>query len=137
MKLLAIWNARDALGRLSQLRKPPKLAYRLMKYERKFMKEYGLCEEQKNKLVYEAAGVEFGSPNVTLQPGTAEHMAFVLKFTEFLEQEAELEPVGIDMDALIEGLDAEKGNVLSEGDLELMEPFFQVKVADLKLVEKA
>jgi hypothetical protein len=64
-------------------------------------------------------------------------MAFVLKFTEFLEQEAELEPVGIDMDALIEGLDAEKGNVLSEGDLELMEPFFQVKVADLKLVEKA
>jgi hypothetical protein len=137
MKLLAIWNARDAFGRLSQLRKPPKLAYHLMKYERKFMVEYGHCEAQKNKCVYEAAGVEFGAPGVTLQPDTPEHMAFVLKFTEFLEQEAGLEPVGVDMDALIDGLDAEKGNVLCEGDIEVLEPFFQAKSADLKLVEKA
>lgn len=134
MKLVAVWNAREAFERLSALRKPPKLAYRLMKYERKFCAEVDTCETHRLKCVYEVSGAEPGTP-VNLEPGTPEFAAFLAKFNEFLQNESDLEPVGVSMDVLIDALDAEKGNVLSENDLALLEPFFQEKtVPDLKLV---
>lgn len=125
MKLAHIWGARDAFARLSTLKKPPKLAYRLLKYARKFEVELAACEAHRVQCVYEAAGVADGTPGVSLAPDTPEFSAFVLAFSEFLANDSDLEPVGINMDALIEALDAETGNVLCENDLAMLEPFFQ------------
>lgn len=136
MKLITIWNAREAFAKLAQLKKPPKLAYRLMKYGRKFVAEFDACEEQRIKCVYEAAGVEPGTPDTNLLPGTPEFAEFMAKFNEFLDSESDLEPVGVGMDSLIESLDSERGNVLTETDLVLIEPFFQEKPpVDLRLVD--
>lgn len=135
MKLVTIWNARNAFNVLAQLKKPPKLAYRLMKYGQQFAVEFDACEAYRIKCVYETASVAPGTPNVNLLPGTPEFDAFLAKFNEFLGNEADLEPVGIGMDALIEALDSERGNVLSEAELALLTPFFQEKKpTDLRVV---
>ena len=139
MKLGQIWNVLAAFNALANLKKPPKIAYRLMKYERKLQSEHRLCEIQRSKIVCEIAGVAFGSPEAqttVLKVGTPEFDAFLAKFNEFLENESDLQPIPLSMDALIEALDAEKGNVLSEADLALIEPFFEEPKAatDLKVV---
>ena len=136
MKLVQIWNTREAFARLSALKKPPKLAYRLLKYVRKFEVELAACEAHRIKCVYEVAGLEPGTPGINLLPGTPEFDAFMVLFNLFLANDSDLEPVGIGMETLIEALDAEIGNTLSENDLALLEVFFTVKSPpDLKLVE--
>ena len=138
MLLVQVFNSREAFSRLSVLKKPPKLAYRLMKYAHKFDAEAAVCENQRAKIVCEIAGVEAGSAEaaaVMFLPGSKEYDTWLARFNEFLQTESVIEPVGVSMDALIDGLDAEQGNVLSEADLAAMEPFFAEKAApDLKLV---
>lgn len=136
MKLVDIWNARNAFNTLSQLKKPPKLAYRLMKYGQQFAAEFDTCEAARVARVYETAGVAPGTPNVNLLPGTPEFDAFMAKFNEFLAGDSDLAPLDMSMDALIEALDAERGNVLSETDLALLAPFFQGKTpTDIGIVK--
>lgn len=128
MKLIEIWNAQDIFRHLASLRKPPKLAYRLMKYERKFTAEMGVCETQRGKCVCEVADVEYGSPaadQIALTPGSPEFEAFLAKFNEFLQNESELEPMDMQMDALVDALAGE--NALSENDLAILEPFFRAE----------
>lgn len=122
MKLIAVWNARDAIARLSVLKKPPKLAGQLLRYWQKYNAEYAICDAQRTALVYQAAGVEGGQ--VTLQVDTPAYVTFVETFNAFLDTEAELSVSGISLDTLLDALDAEKGNALSENDLFLIEPFF-------------
>lgn len=123
MKLEQIWISREAWQTLSSLKKPPRVAYRLMKYKQKYDQEVEACDKQRERYVYEAAGEEGGS--VALKPETPEFNEFLSKFYEFLQEECELEPCGIYMDQLIDALDAETGNVLSESDLAKLEPFFE------------
>lgn len=135
MKLVDVWNARNAFATLAQLKKPPKVAYRLMKYAKQFAAEFDTCEAARVSCVYEIAGVEPGTPNINLLPGTPEYDAFVAKFNEFLANDSELEPLEMSMDALIDALDSERGNVLSENDLALLAPFFHgKKPPDLRVV---
>lgn len=135
MKLVDVWNARSAFNTLSQLKKPPKIAYRLMRYGKLFAAEFDACEAQRVAYVYEVAGVEPGTPNVNLIQGTPEFDVFVAKFNEFLSNEAELAPLDMSMDTLIDALDSERGNVLSEAELALLAPFFQEKKpTDLRVV---
>lgn len=134
MKLFEVYNAVSTSqekpvstwGALTALKKPPKVAYRLLKYGAKLGAEFEVIEKQRIKLIYEAAGAAEGS-EVNIKPGTAEFNKFVQGFNEFLANDSDLEPVGISMDALIDALDAEKGNVLSEQDLAVVEPFFTEK----------
>lgn len=135
MKLVDVWNARNAFAVLAQLKKPPKVAYRLMKYSKKFAAEFDICEAERVALVFVVADVEPGTPNINLLPGTDEFAAFQEAFNEFLANDSDLEPVDIGMDALIDALDAEHGNVLSEAELALLVPFFQEKKpTDLRVV---
>lgn len=131
MKLVQIWNAREPLTRLAGLKKPPQVAYRLLKYSRKFEVELATCEDERSRLIYEISGAPSGE-SVALLPETADYATFVQRFNEFLAQESDLEPVGIDMDALIAALDV-GGNTLSEMDLALLEVLFTEK-QPLKLV---
>lgn len=135
MKLVTIWNARNAFIALAQLKKPPKIAYRLMKYNQRFAAEFDTCEAARVACVYAAAALEPGTPNVNLLPGTPEFAAFSEKFNEFLTGDSDLAPLDMSMDALIEALDTERGNVLSETDLAMLAPFFQEKKpTDLRVV---
>lgn len=134
MKLVEIWNAQDAFAMLAALKKPPTLAYRLMKYERKYAAEVAVCEEQRSKCVCEVAGVEHGSSEaeqVTLQGGTPEYAKFLALFNEFLNGESDLTPVGMDMEALAAALESQTSNTVSENDLKLLEPFFCVSPLSL------
>ena len=142
MKLVDVFNAlgtsaekpTSAWQSMANLKKPPKLAYKLLKYGAKLAAEYDVIEKQRVKLIYETTGKEAGS-EVRIEPGTAEFAAFIEAFNGFLGTESDLEPTGVGMDALIDALDSEKGNVLSEADLAALEPFFTEKPgADLKLV---
>ena len=132
MKLIDVWNAASATqgksiwSTLASLKKPPKVSYRLLKYGAKLSREFDVIEKQRIKLLYEVSGAKEGE-QVIIGPGTPEFAKFVADFNEFLSGESDLELVGLDMDTLIEALDNEKGNVLSEQDLAALEPFFQVK----------
>jgi len=135
MKLFEIWNSSKAWGTLSALKKNPKLAYRLLKYEKKVNSELEACEKHRQACVYEVSGAEPGSV-VNIAEGTPEFAVFLKKFNEFLQGESDLDWIGVSLDELIDALDAEIGNVLSENDIELLEPFFtELPKPDLKLVE--
>ena len=143
MKLFHVWNVMQQNGapsvwqRFASLNKPTKVAYRLRKYAVKLATELKVIDEHRNECILTAAGKGPGE-DVNLVSGTPEFLAFVEKFNEFLNGDSDLDPVGINMDALIDALDAEKGNVLSELDIELLEPFFADKPKpDLKVVESA
>lgn len=131
MKLIDVWNAVQSnkdksvssWGALTSLKKPPKVAYRLLKYGAKLGAEFDVIEKHRIKLLYEAAGVPEGGA-VDIKPGTPEFSQFSNSFTEFLDGDSDLAPVGITMDALIDALDT-VGNALSEQDLAAVEPFFQ------------
>lgn len=136
MKIAAIWNSSKAWAVLSKLKKNPKLAYRLLKYQKKVAAELEIFEAQREQLVYETSGA--APPAVVqLEEGTPEFAAFAAKFQEFAQGESDLQWSGITMDELIEALGAETANVLSEHDIELLEPFFTPpapSAPDLKLV---
>jgi hypothetical protein len=128
VKLVTIWNSKAAWAALSALKKPPKLAYRLHKYEKLVSAELDVCEKERDRLIYEGAG-KVMTPGVVehveLKDGTAEFKEFVAKFNEFcVGTESDLPWSGIKMDDLIDALEAERGNVLSEDELEKLEPFF-------------
>lgn len=129
MKLLDIWNSKQAWAALSALKKNPKLAYRLHKYEKLVSAELDVCDKQRDALIYEAAGETPPPPGVVkvveVKAGTPEHASYLAKYTEFLTgTESDLPWIGVTMDALIEALGAETSNVLSEDDLDKLEPFF-------------
>ena len=135
MKLVQIWNARDAFNKLCSLKKPPQLAYRILKYVRTFEAELATCEAQREKCVYEAAGVAHGTPGVNLLPDTFEFDAFIVQFNLFLANESDLEPSGISMETLVEALGDGAGNTISQHDIALLEPFFVEKQpVNIKLV---
>lgn len=125
MKLLQIWNARPAWTTLSALRKPPGVAYRLLKYERLLDAELLTIEKMRNEAIFKAANIDSGAGStVSLAPGTAEFQAFAEDFGAFLDTESELKPFDLDMDGLMAALDSQAGNTLAESDLSLLEPFF-------------
>lgn len=132
MKLLQIWNARTTWTSLSALRKPPGMAYRLLKYERLIDAEIAIIDKSRNEMITKAAGVDPGTI-VTLGQGP-ELDAFVKEFVTFLESESELKPCGIAMDDLVAALDTQSGNVLTESDLVILEPFF-TPIAEPVLIE--
>ena len=134
MRLLDVWNGRPAWEALAELKKPPKLAYRLMKYLRKLNTELAACEEGRQSCVHLVAGTT-PPAIVLLSPDTPEFQVFLGKFNEFLLDESDLEPVGISMDDLIDALDAQTGNLLTERQLLLLEPFFTAKAPVLELVK--
>ena len=153
MQLLQIWNAREAMQRLAQLKKPPKIAYQMLKYFRLYDKEIATCDKAREEFIYQVAGAAAGSvvtidqlmPNPDKDGETIPNpkfQEFFDRFNEFLRSDSDLPWSGITMDAMVEMLDAQEGNALSEDDLARIEYFFTepakpVNVAHLKPVEKS
>jgi hypothetical protein len=126
MKLANVFMAKEAWGRLSQLKMPPKTAYTLLKYVKLFDVEHSVLEQQRSKLIRDAAGVK-EDENASLASGTPEHAAFWEKFSAVLDTDCELELIPLDFGQLLDTLGAEQGNALSVQDLSVLEPFFAKK----------
>jgi len=124
MKLGNVFAAKSALGRLVALRMPSKVAYRVLKFTRKFDIEFGVVEEQRVKLIREVTGAKEGE-DAKIENGTPEMTSFFEKFAPVLDTDCELEACPLKFDALMDALDSEEGNVLSAQDLALLEPLFE------------
>lgn len=123
MKLTEIWNAAGAWQALALLKKNPKLVYRLLKYEKAVNVELDVCNTKREAILYEVAGVQPPEP-VTLAQNSSQYVEFMNRFNESLDVESDLPWIGLSMEELIDALDIEKSNVISEQELVLLEPFF-------------
>lgn len=124
MKLADVYQAGEAWAQLSTLKIPPMTAYRLMKYAKTVGAEGDLIEQQRVKLIREAAGVTEGE--VRLEPGTDQHKQFVEEFNTFLLGDSDLKAMDMSLDSLVSLL-AKDGNMLSVQHLANLEPFFEAK----------
>ena len=160
MKLSVIQGSAAGWQALSGLKKNPKLAYRLLKYEKKVEHELKLIEKHRESLVYKHAGMEPPAPGeikpvsipakitetyandedppvtLTREVTNPALIAYQKEFDEFLDTESDLEWIGITMDELIDGLAEREGNVLAEMDIDMIEPFFtEPKKTELTVVK--
>ena len=126
VKLIKIWLSATAWQTVYKLKKNPKLSYRMLKYQRKVERELRTCEKAKDEMVYEIAGVDKPAPGDAVAcdiSGDAEKMIELNKrFNEFLQGDSDLELVGMTLEEFIEQLG--DANVISEEEIELLEPFF-------------
>ncbi len=127
MKLLQILAAQESLGRVAQMRLPATLTYQLLKYLRQFDAEMEVIHKRREALILEAAGASTGV-QVSLQPGTPEHAAFLTGFQTFLDEESSLAPFSGTLETILEVIGKDEANKLSVQDLSMIEPFFQAAV---------
>lgn len=140
MKLVQVWNSAVAWQALANLKKNPKLAYRLLKYTRKIEHEIAICEKHRQSIVYELSGMEAPKDGdvliVDISTDEAKMAELNKRFNEFLQQPSDLPWIGLTMDDLVEGLSADALNAVSENDIVRLECFFvEPAKPDLSLVE--
>ena len=124
MKLANVFMAKEAMSQLAQAKLAPKVAYRVLKFAKKFEAEFGIVESQRVAILREVAEVKEGE-DAKIEPGTPEMTSFFEKFAPVLDTDCELEACPLKFDALMDALDSEEGNVLSAQDLALLEPLFE------------
>ena len=124
MKLANVYMARAAMNQLVQAKLSPKVAYRVLKFTRKFDVEFAIIEGQRSKLIRDISGTKEGE-NASIENGTPEMAEFFKKFAPILGTDCDLELCPLKFDALMDALDSEEGNVLSAQDLALLEPLFE------------
>ena len=136
MKLGNVFAAREALVHLAALKMPSKVAYRVLKFSRKFDAEFGIIEEQRVKIIREITGAKEGE-EAKIENGTPEMVSFYEKFAPVLGTDCDLELCPLKFEALMEAIDSEDGNILSVQDLALLEPLFDSEEENpaLKIVE--
>lgn len=123
MKLGEIVTARESFQRLSTLKMPPQMAYRLLKYLKTVTTEIEVIEKQRVGLLRDISGIADG--DVKLEPGTPEHMRFLVEYTAALDTDSDLKPAPLKFEDLLAALDGRDGNILSAADLAAIEPFFE------------
>ncbi len=123
MKLLAIWNSQYAWAALAAMKKTPKLAYALLKFERKYMAELDICNKQRETIIYDVMQIE-PPAMVSIGEDTEQFKVFMARFNEFLQSDSELAPSAVTIDELIESLGSDPANRISEDNIALLEPFF-------------
>ena len=122
MKLLQVYGANGAWGKLTQLKLPAKLAYQLMKYARKVADEYGVVEQARVGLIRELTNTKDGE-QAEISVGTQAHEDYVKRFGAMLDVESDLKPSELKLDDLVEKLDSQE-NLLTTSDIGVLEPFF-------------
>lgn len=130
LKLRDIWISVAAWTEFAALKKPPKLAYRLLKYQRKLNVELKICEKRRVEIIRELAGIdpnESAETFVSLGQDTQECRQFVVRFNEFLDTESDAELFGLTLDEVFDQLDP--SIELSEKTIEILEPFFPLPTA--------
>lgn len=123
MKLIDVFRSAEAWKRLSGLKKPPRMAYSLMRYFKSIQDELDIIEKERVNCIRRIAKAGENEA-ISLKPGSAEIVEFESRFIGFLESESVLVKLSITMDELINALENETDNTLTEKDLLALEPFF-------------
>jgi hypothetical protein len=119
MQLGHIFLGMEALKKLSNLPMEPKVAYKILKYIKLVQNEFEIIERQRVSLVHELTGTEPGS-NATIELNTVEHLAYVTRFGQFLENESDLSKLDMPFDLLLESIKSP----FTVNELSLLEVFF-------------
>jgi len=137
MKLANVYMARAAMNQLVQAKLSPKVAYRVLKFAKKFEVEFGIVDAQRVALLREVSGAKEGK-DAKIEPNTPEMATFVQEFNPILDTDSDMEVCPLKFDVLLEALDAEEGNKLSASDLAILEPLFESDEAasDIKVLDK-
>lgn len=123
MKLINVFEAREAWQHLVALKIPAHTAYRLMKYGKMFSAEYEIVDQKRNMLIKE---YQVRNESGKLIDPTSEAMSkFALAFREFLSNDSELAPFDTPLSSIIDLAAKEPANTLSVRDLLMLEPFFK------------
>jgi len=122
-RLLDVFASAEAWERLTNLKLPPVMAYRLLKYVKQVKAEYDLLKQHEGRLIREHAGVGPSEP-ARLTPGSPEYQKYVMAFSSVLEAPSGLPACDVTFEALLEALGQESRQVLSVQDLGTLEPFF-------------
>jgi len=124
MKLANVYMAKAAMNQLTQAKLSPKVAYRVLKFAKKFEAEFGIVEAQRIALLREISGAKDGE-DAKIEPNTPEMATFVQGFNPVLDTDSEMAVCPLKFDALLEALGVEDGNKLSAQDLAALEPLFE------------
>lgn len=125
MKLVSVFSANQAFGKLSQMRLSPKIAYAILKYVRKVAAEYEIIEKCRVDLIHELTNTN-ADESANIEPGTKEHSEYCERFSAILETESDLKVCDIKLDDVIESLSGDSINALTAQEIGALEPFFKV-----------
>ena len=126
MKLSNVFAAKETITRLAQLKMAPKVAYRVLKFARKFDAEYAIVEKQRSALIAEISGTKEGE-EAKIERGTPEFAEFVKQFGAILDVESDLAVCPLTLDALLDALEEADGNTMSVQDIAMLESFFDTE----------
>jgi hypothetical protein len=124
MRLANVFGGNAAVGRLATAKLPAKVAYRVLKFARKFEAEFAIVEKQRIALLRDATGAK-ENEEISLKTDDPKFAEFVEKFNEVLGTESDLALCPLKFEVLLDALESDDGNVLSAQDLAVLEPFFE------------
>ncbi len=123
MKCAEVFRSLAAWRKLSSVPMKPRYALSILRYTKLVSAEYDNIEKLRVALAYRVSGAESGSM-VEIAPDTPEAREFAEKFSEILQQDADIAPIhGISLDEIIGAMDG-KEDSLTVTDLAMLEPFF-------------
>ncbi len=130
MLLGQIYSSVKAWNKLSLVAMHPMMAYKVLKYTKLVENEYAVADKQRVALIHELSGTKEGE-DAKIEPGTPEFGQYVERFNEVLQVESTLKQIKVGFEDVLKSL-GDKDDVLSVGDLALLEPFFKSEDSDKK-----
>jgi len=123
MKLGNVYGSQATIRKIVGFGLPPKIAYSVLKYSRKFDAEYSVIDQQRVQLIREIAGTKEGE-DAKVEPGTPEFVTFAAKFNLIMDTDSDLAPSDMKLSELLSAIELDESNVLSAQDLAVLEVFF-------------
>ena len=123
MRLGDIFAAAKVFDKVTQLKLKPTFAYKLLKFTQKVKQEYELVEKQRVALIHEVTNTKDGEA-AEVKPGSEEFNVYLTKLNNILMVEAELTPLDISLDELVNQLSSNDENKISVQELAILEPLF-------------
>ncbi len=123
MLLGRIYSSVKAWNKLSSVTMHPMMVYKVLKYTKLVEAEYAIADKQRVALIHEISGTKEGE-DAKIEPNTPEFRQYVERFNEVLQVESTLKQIKVGLEDVLKAI-GDKDDVLSVGDLALLEPFFK------------
>ncbi len=129
MKCSEVFGSIASWRKLSGISMKPRYALRILRYTKLVSAEYDNIERLRVSLARRIAGAEEGSA-IEIEPNTPEAKEFAERFNEILSADADIAPLRMSLDEIVNNLDGEEDS-LTVADLAVLEPFFLDSSIDL------
>ncbi len=130
MLLGQIYQSTEAWRKLSSVSMHPMMAYKVLKYTKLVEAEYAVADKQRVGLIHEITSTKDGE-DAKIEPGTPEFTTYVERLNEIMVVESTLKQIKVDFEDVLKAI-GDKDDILSVGDLALLEPFFRSENSDKK-----